>query len=243
MNDLTSKNWSVSNTVAQPQWESGNLGVSFPFADNTLPVGFPTDVIVDACIIVPTTIDRPNKPVVTLNCLHISPSMVSVVISAGETIKLHCCVLSANFSAFSPVKLESITGECSGFITFGDLRFDTIYTIRGEIPFSDSAVMYPVVGRLEKFVQPASGNEATDIVGIELPAGVSLTIENQKYGHNSIVQFTADDSVRNLLQHPCIFETVPNDTPLPISSINGIKPDEFGRIAIVFASKLDEVPK
>ena len=88
-------NWFTGNIVEQNQWESGNSMVSYPFADDSVPKDFPTNLIVDACIVVPYTkdsIDNSNSTV-ELTYFHESDIMVSIMISVDGTPSLHAKVL------------------------------------------------------------------------------------------------------------------------------------------------------
>lgn len=235
-------NWFTGNIVEQNQWESGNSMVSYPFADDSVPKDFPTNLIVDACIVVPYTkdsIDKSNSTV-ELTYFHESDIMVSIMISIDGTPSLHAKVLKEYYKEFSPIKLESLDGKCSGMITFGSIRFDRIITIRTKIPFSESVIVRPVVGRLEKFVQHERDSEISGDIGIELPLGINMSISEE--GDTSTIQFTASKDIRESVPAPCSNTDPISTMPVPISSINGIRPDKEGRIAIVFAKSVGDVP-
>lgn len=224
-------------SVSTQQWESGNVGTAYPFDDDSLPDGFPNGVIVDACIVLPSTIqDRP-----VLSCLHRGPSLVSAMVLVGGRPALYAAVSKAAFVPFSPVVMESSIPGVSGMITFGNPKFDAVETVRGSFVFSEAAVVRPRVGRLERFYDPETGATASGYVGLELPDGVSVSIEEE--GHESRMSFSTNDEIRQSVLAPCAKYERPNDSPQPIMSINGVRPDEDGRIAIVFTHDESEVPR
>ena len=234
----------LGNSVETEQWESGNLSTRFPFEDDSGPEGYPFDAIVDACIVVPSE-SEPSSDKVHVGCLHISSSMVSVMIYVGGRPALHCKVTRSRFEPFSSVQLESIYGNCSGFISFGDIRFESFsrpVVLRSMVPVSESAVVRPVVGRLRKFIQPARGEEASGIVGVVVPEGVSMSVDPEE-GHTSTVRFSlGGQALSNVLVSCDKSEPVPGSL-MPVQTINGMPPDANGRIAIVFAKSKEDVPE
>ena len=229
-------------SLERSQWESGNASVRFPFADDSGPEDYPFDVIVDACVVLPSE-EFPSESRVYVGCLHIGPGMASAMVYAdGEPI-LHCRVLKDSFEAFSPVVMEAVRPGCSGVMSFGDIRFDDYsspITRREMVPLAESVVMRPVVGRLRKFVQPERGEEASGIVGIVVPDGVGMSMSEA--GDSSVISFSMDDAIRQTVMVRCNPVETPLSMPMPISSVNGVQPDSQGRLAIVFAHDLKEVP-
>jgi hypothetical protein len=166
--------------------------------------------------------------------------MVSVSILADGSPALFCSAVKGSFEPFVPMAMKSVAHDISGMITFGDVAFGEPRTYRGSFKFSESAIVRPVRGRLERFTKPADGTQATGFVGFDLPNGVTAGLEES--GHSSVIKFSADESVRSTVVSPCSNYTRPPNSPLPIQSINGIHPDELGRIAIVFTHDESEVP-
>lgn len=236
---------SMGVSVEQPQWESGNTSVRFPFAEDISFAdcpGYPFDSIVDACVVLPSE-GSPSMEVVTVGCLHISRSMVSVMIYADDTPILHGVCLAAMFEPFTPVMLEPLRPGCSGCVSFGDIRFENVRTpiiLKNKARLADSAILRPVVGRLRRFIQPERGEEATGIVGLEVPDGVIL--DHQDTGHVSLIGFSLTDAGRETVKVSCNPAEPAPTMSIPISSINGVHPDSQGRIAIVFARDRKEVP-
>ena len=219
------------------QWESGNSGNAYPFEDDTLPDGFPKGLIVDACIVLPSTITSRPK----LSCLHCGPAMVSAMVTIDGRPALYASVSKNAFQPFSPVAMDSGMEGVSGMITFGNATFGDPVTLRGSYVFSESAVVRTENGRLVKFHDPETNAKASGYVGLELPDGVTVSIDEN--GHQSKVAFSTDDDVRKSVLTPCAKYERPNSMPEPIMTINGVKPDKNGRIAVVFAHNESEVPK
>lgn len=231
----------MGTSVSQPQWESGNASVRFPFADDAGPADYPYDAIVDACIVVPHE-GAPSGETVCIGCLHIGPGMVSVMVYADDDPILSCNVTFARFEPFSPVVMTPVRPGCSGIISFGDISRLVSHpvTVRTRVRLADSAVVRPVVGRLRRFVQPERGEEATGVVGIEVPDGVGISMSED--GHTSTMLFSLSDNAKETVMIRCNPAESIATMPVPISSINGVHPDDSGRLAIVFAHDLKEVP-
>jgi len=240
--DMMQPNWLVGNSVETEQWESGNANRSFPFADDSLPDGFPRDTIVDAFVVVPSSV-APSDAKVSVGSMHIGPSMASVFILVGGEPALYCNVLKDRYEPFTPVAMESVMPGVSGMVTFGNVDFGMKRTYRLGLPLSESAVARPVVGRLEKFVKVETGEEASGIVGFDFPDGISISMHED--GDNSQVVFEAGPSIRGHVPSPCYdVDAGPKTMSPPIKNINGVVPDELGRIAVVFLhdeSELKEV--
>ena len=229
------------SSVETVQWESGNRYSRFPFSDDSGPDGYPFDVVCDACVIVPSEMYPSTEPVY-VGCLHISSSMVSAMLYCGGRPILQCMVTSSSFEPFSPIKLEPVDSSCSGFIAFGDIQFSsfrTPVTIRDMVPLSESAIVRPVVGRLRKFIQPSRVEEASGIVGIVVPDGVGM--EKSEDGHVSTISFSLSDPAMDDVLVSCDVSKPEEGKPSPVYTINGVSPDENGRIAIVFTKSPDEV--
>ena len=230
----------LGNSVETEQWESGNSNVAFPFADDSLPDGFPRDAIVDALVVVPSSL-MPSTVTVKVGAVHIGPSMASAFILVGGRPALYCNVLKESYEAFSPRAMTSVMPGVSGMITFGNLDFGEKRTYRLDIPLSETAVIRPVVGRLEKFIQPEKGAETSGMVPFELPEGIEVSVVES--GHVSTMNFTADESIRRLGPLPCSETDSPKTMVPPVRNINGVVPDRLGRIAVVFMHDEEEVRK
>ena len=236
---------SGGNSVECLQWESGNAYSRFPLSDNCrLPEGFPVDAIVDACVVIPKEGGSSNDDV-TLGCLHISQDLVSAMVYAGGSPVLVCTVLKRGFTPFRPYAMEAVQGTpvCSGCISFGDIRFDEYarpFLFRGGLPLSDSAVIRPLIGRLRRFVQPARSQEALGLVGVEVPDGIGVSVDESAPGV-SLVRFFGD-GIEDQVSVTCNPADAKLTMPPVIQTINGVHPDKDGRIAIVFAKNASEVP-
>lgn len=234
----TSPNWLVGNSTETHQWESGNSSVSFPFADDSLPADFPNDMVVDACIVVANEVE-PSAAEVSLGCVHVGNTMASAFVLVDGEPALYCNVLAENYEPFTPVAMTPVKKGVSGMLTFGDVRFGEKRTYRANARFSESAIVRPVVGRLVKFTQPEMGSETNGVVPFELPDGITITVDED--GNDSTVHFSADSSIRNLVPMPCAEQDSPKTMTVPVKSINGLVPDELGRIAVVFLRSPEEL--
>lgn len=236
----------LGNSVERQQWESGNASVRFPFADDAGPADYPFDAVADMCVVIPNG-GSPSTEKISVGCLHFSSSMVSVMVYAGDSPILHCRVTASRFEPFTPYRMEAVREGCSGMVSFGAIRFDTFrnpVTLRDRVPLSEAAVMRPVVGRLKRFVQPMTGEEAKGVVGIEIPEGVRMELEPEdEEGNISVVKFSLDDAGREAVAVGCDETDNGLSRPVPVTSINGVAPNEDGLIAIVFARDESEVPE
>lgn len=210
------------------QWENENSGVSYPFKDDSGCDAVILDSIVDACISIPSSVG--GDPF--LSCFHIGPSFVSAMVTVDRSPALYASVSKERFNPFSPVVMESSVAGVSGMLTFGGIRFDKTVTIRGRYRFSESSVVRPDLGRLSLFRDPETNETAKGYVGFEVPEGVSLSLSEA--GHVSTVSFSTNDDIKNSVLVPCAKYERSNYSPEPIMSINGVRPDDKGRIAIVF---------
>ena len=231
METFLAKSISLSgNRTAQQQWENGNSSVAFPFADDSLPEGFPTEAVVDACIVVPAHEDLFSASV-TLECLHVSRHMVSAVFAVDGVAALACKALATDYEPYLPRKMEALDPMYSGMVTFGGIDFGAYsnpLTLRKSIRVSDAAVIRPVVGRLRRFVKTDTGQVATGDVGIILPEELQMEISER--GDTSTVAFSAKDG-KDIVERPC---DGAESSLVPIKSINGVFPDAGGTLAIVF---------
>lgn len=225
---MSTSNFLSAKNVSTIQWENENSGTAYPFEDDTLPAGFPTDLVVDACICIPTSI--PLRP--ALSCVHTGPSFVSATVTLDGKVALFVSVAKSKFVPFSPVLMESSMYGVSGMITFGNVMFDRIMTERGNYVFSESAVVRPIIGRLYRFKDSETNETAKGYVGFELQDGVSVSL--REANNVSLLSFSTSDDIRKEVLTPCAKSDITNRSPEPIRSINGVKPDKDGRIAIVF---------
>lgn len=230
----------VGNSVETEQWESGNSNVAFPFDDDSLPPDFPKDVIVDALVVVAHAPGQQEQDV-RVGSVHVGPSMASAFVLVDGEPALYCNVLKETYEPFTPVVMTSVKRGVSGMITFGDVDFGEKRTWRIDARLSDTAIVRPEVGMLEKFIQPETGAEASGVVPFDLPKGVSVVVEED--GNESTMKFSADSSVRNIVPLPCSEMESPKTMTVPVRNINGVVPDSLGRIAVVFMHDEEELKR
>lgn len=236
----TTPNWIIGNYVETEQWESGNSNVAFPFADDSIPADFPKDAIVDA-LVVASHAPGQEEHEVRVGSVHVGPSMASVFILVGGEPALYCNVMKETYEPFTPVVMTSVKRGVSGMITFGDVDFGEKRTWRINARLSDTAVVRPEVGMLEKFIRADTGAEASGVVPFDLPKGVSVEIEERD--NDSTMKFSADSSIRNIVPLPCSETDSPKTMTVPVRNINGVVPDALGRIAVVFMHDEEELKR
>lgn len=225
------------------QYENVNENRSYPFADDAVLETIdgrmlPDNVIVDVRIVVPIAGSNPYK---FMSSLYISKSMISAcfyVLSTGNTrVALTVTVHRDSFVPYMPYRLEQISNSptyCSGgIITFGDIDFDSCtgsYRFNaGQAVLSDNVVLFKEESRLRSIVDDRSGKKITGDVKIEFSSHVTA----RKEGRNvelGISQTSNDillsDCDRNRSRTPC--------GATPITSINGVLPDDKRRLVIWF---------
>lgn len=223
------------------QWENENTGTAFPFRDDTLPEDFPRDVVMDACVSSP--VDE-----VYLDSLHVGPRLASIVVSASGAPVLQAHVLVGEYTPFSPVALSSLVPGYSGIVTFGDLsscwRGTYVPKDKG-VRFSETAVMTYPEGGLKSLFLSEYGLTATGTIGFDLPSGITAVIREDDASGETIVSFSATEELKDRFANPCTTSKDSITMPVPIRRINGISPDDKGRIMLFFtggglASRLDK---
>ena len=241
----------ASPSVKTTQWENENRS-AFPLSDPVYKSGLPPEAIIDACIVAPRRRGEEPKPV-TLTGFHFGTRMVSAFISSNGVPVLHARLFfpEKGDRVFEPVTMEPLTDGFAGTITFGNIGPDTRtpFTWRGEIPFAEPAIVRPVVGRLDGFFRPSTGQTAYGDVGIELPDGISAQISQGEDGwdpNESVITFKANASLRSRVTmcDPGLGDDEADTATgakryggrIPVKTINRLAPDKYGRIAIVFTS-------
>lgn len=231
MTDRVSPNWLLGNTTASDQWENSNSGVAFPFDDDSVPESFPNWILVDAFFVVPSNVVGD----VSLSCLHIGPSLVSVTFNVGGRPALEGHSTVGSFSPYTPVRLSTFIPGVGGMVTFGEVDFSNRVMMRDSIRISESAVFRPDVGRLVAFDQPERMETASGDVGFDIPSDVFVKIANE--GNTSEVDFSVSKSLADTVRAPCNAESISAGTLVNVTNINGVSPNEKGQLAIVFRRK------
>ena len=216
------------------QWENENTGSAFPLKDDAVPPGLPMGALVDACFVVPTAGAHGTvSDLVSLECLYVGERIASATFTANGVALLAADILLSEYAPFSPVVMKSSLPGYLGFVTFGDLSTCARGVFRGPIPVSESAVVRVFPGRLRSLVRPDMASELRGDVVVDLPDGISSAVEERGNGV-SVLRFSASDDVKAEMRGPCENPSGKESMPVPISRINGVAPDKYGRIAVVF---------
>ena len=201
------------------EWCVGNAGSSYPFEDDSLPEGFPVDAVVDLMAVVP------GDGEVALSCLYIGPETVSLALSVGGDTCLFANARKGEYVEYDPVAMESTRPGVSAFVTFGAVDFGAPRMVRGRIPVSESAIVRVPEARLRRFVKRGMLGEARGDVVLDFPTGVSSDVSGGD------VRLSADDDLRAMLPAMCADAS---SARVPVKTVNGMKPDADGRVAVVF---------
>lgn len=219
------------------QRASGMSGTAFPFDDDSsLPDGL-SDVIVDACACVQS--GDGATPRVRLCCAYVGEDVVAAAFSVDGIGSMSACVSRRSLVPFLPVPMVSTTPFLSGAVTFGHVGFGRPRRLVGSPwpALSETVVLRPRPGRLREFVQPSRSASVSGLVGIETQDGVYAKIvpHGDDSDGSDMVTFDCSKDVLESITLKCDVDWTEYKGLPPIKSINGVSPDSFGRIAIVFA--------
>lgn len=216
-----------------PSRRDESVSSSYPFEDGSTPEGFPNGAVADLCVVVPSREGDEGLRPVELGCLHIGPGVVSLSLLVGGAPALFASEPASSVDPGAPVPMKSVMDGVSGIVAFGGVDFSRPGTLRARIPVSETAVFRPVVGRLARFVQEARDSELSGNVGLVLPSGLSVSFSDDGAGRN-VARFSSDESLRARVMTDCGRSSRSNAQPVPVLSLNGVRPDADGRIAVVF---------
>lgn len=231
------------------QYENVNALRSYPFACDgpivsTSGFELPTGTIVDLRMVVPADLPENGEAQIAVSppasvkmtSLHVSESMISVCFrseSGGRSDALSVTVTRETFKPYFPYRMEKLIGssDIGGVVTFGDILFpgspETYFFNDAEIATCCIAVAKPPA--LRSFVDRRSGESVSGDVDISFS------------GH--IVAEPSEGAFRLSLQNGSAEELMSecNDVnagnacgATPISTINGVSPDEYGNIVLWF---------
>lgn len=231
--------------MANAQFENANALRMYPFAENASLVDrqwrdLPRDAVVDVRLVVPS--DSAGRTVsARLRSVHLSQAMVSACFVAGfnesgtwrTTGALSATVAAANLSPYTPVRLERLAGSCDigGVVTFGDVELPG----SPETYFLDGASVHPCCVAsarpcgLRRIVDQRSGEALSGDVDIAFSNYVSVSRDGGAF------TLSLDDGAADELASDCAKASGPDSCgATPITSINGVRPDEDGNIVLWF---------
>ncbi len=239
------------------QFENVNALRGYPFESDVQLVSrdgrtLSRDVVVDVHLVVPHPFERPVArqddsdewddvdemplPVVRMSSIHLSPKMVSVCFVAsvgGVSHALAATVETSSLVPYSPVRLEKLYGEedIGGLVTFGDIDlpgFPETYRF-------DDAVVLPCCVAV---VRPTPLRKFTDLRSGDTVSGDSkIVFSSYVKAYRDGRKFTlrlADGAADVLASECAAADGYESCGATPITTINGISPDEHGNIVLWF---------
>lgn len=237
---LTGRRFNLGTGVGTSQWENSNASRRYPLADDadlSCPFGepMPASFLSDACIMVPSWMDSSGG--VFVSCAHSGPGLVSVSLSVGGEGVCTCTVPAASFEPYRPYQVVPVgDSPVRGCVSFGDVVQDGARTWRpAACRLSGFAVHSIPVGRLVRFLDDRNGESVSGDVRFVVQTDVGLEHSGdweQTGEETTYFSLTGglDDATKSLCDRG---GETPGTIPY-ITSINGVRPDEFGQIAIVF---------
>ena len=223
----------LGNSVSTVQWENENEIRWYPFEQGASDLDA-AGVVSDLSIMV----NQDGPMSFRLGSVHVGPGMVSMSVSAGE-YALVCTVLKADFEPYRPYPMTSVSGECGGMCSFGDVDFSNPFTRKfdGDGPLVLQTVVARVeTGKLKGFKDDVSGKTISGEVEFRFPSDTIVKRENYVSDLDvGTISVEMSSELNGRLVSPCDSQDRLSAGKLsPIRSINGIEPDENGRIAVVF---------
>lgn len=235
------RHFNLGTSTETVQWANGNSSRMFPFADDSDLGGIPPSFLSDACVAVPGS---GEFRAVVLSA-HCSGHMVSVSIGVvGEhdgsvAGSCACTVLAGSFEAYRPYALEPVGGiPVLGSVSFGNVMgLDAVYGTwkPADCRLSSSVVMRIPVGRLTRFVDDVNGESVSGDVPFHVQSDIGVSVTHDWNGPGrDLAVFSLDGSLDDAISSPCDGNSGFFNGNIPmLKSINGIRPDKFGRIAII----------
>lgn len=233
-----------SELIGDAQFENRNSLRSYPFAEwsslvdstgDRLPGGY----VVDVHMAVPMHAGEPDSRVrAYMTSIHVSRGMVSACFRSGSSA-MSVTVSSGSFVPYVPYRLEKLAGceDAGGIVTFGNIDFDVApktYFMAGD-GGAMTAELNPccIVGTrppgLREFVDMRSGDRASGDVEISFSGYVDSSTTDGG------TLLTLKDGAAYELASECLKSSEENPCgATPISSINGVSPDEDGNIVLWF---------
>lgn len=229
----------VYDATGLAQFENINSLRKYPFADDAELAGspgaeLPRDLVVDAHFVVPSE-SNGAAPKVYLTSAYISEHLISVCFRLGDGADgaaLSTIVSMSKFSPFRTYRLQPVAGaeDVSGVVTFGNMDVISVagrYTLRAEIhpccvvAFSPAGLRY------------IEDERTGDRISGDVPIVFSDHVLVEQNGGNFHLKL--DDGSAEELASECEKASGTDVCgATPITSINGVAPDEDGNIVLWF---------
>lgn len=233
------------------QWEGGNSSRRYPLADDAGSDGIPDWFLSDACVVVPghsmSDVSDSASCLVRVVSAHASRHMVSVSMETVGAAEMGgacvCTVTAGSFEPYKPYRLEPVHGSgLCGTVSFGDAM--SPWAAHGTWKprmclLAPEAVVRVPVGRLMRFVDDITGESASGDVRFIAHKGISVSGHSPQPGSSAYegevwAELSLDDDLSRAIVPPCDASSGFFDGKVrPIRSINGVRPDKYGRIALV----------
>ena len=224
------------------QFENENSGRKYPFDDSSTLISdsgrrLPDDVVSDMRLAVPSS--GPSIQPARLSCARISPSMVSVCVmigTAASRMSLSCTAARKGYEPYVPRMLEPLDGtlDASGVITLGDFKWPSsteayFFSEASQSGVSASCVTPFFPPSLKAFIDDRNGKSVSGDARIEFSRYVSAS------SSGSSALLSLDEGAADALKSSCSGMTFRESCgAIPVTSINGVRPDSKGRIVIHF---------
>jgi hypothetical protein len=225
----------LGNSVSTIQWENENELRWYPFESGCSGFDSAIDVVSDISIVS----ENLGTGVFRLYSVYVGPEMVSVSFSDGTDV-LVCTVQKDDFEPYKPYGMNSVSGSASGICSFGNIDFSkTVYAKPGN---NGPIVLQTLVVRVDRgnlfgFKDDLTGDVLTGDVRFVFPSGADVTKGFTSHGYWEVQTFFVGLSSwmdENLVSDCDEKDNLKPGDLSPIRSINGVKPDDHGRIALVF---------
>ena len=226
----------MANPITYTQWLNQNELRAYPLKETTGlrttdEQTMPNNILVDMCIMVPSAHSRAY-----LSSLYVSPYTVTLAISSGTTGLLIGTYSLADMEPYTAYPLVPVIDDVSGWVAFGANK-PTVGTHYKFSSYTYGALSSRVVRVIEslpvKRILRYSGDDdqyCDGDVAITGGGGVLAERDTTDVDQETII-FRLDKSVKSIFTGECdVFDCV---VP-PIRSINGVCPDDNGRITLRF---------
>ena len=214
-------------------WYNENEGRAYPLREDSPRVDalgrkLPDDVIADIGLVIP---DDATEDVF-LSALSVSPKLVSLVIGTPAE-GLLIGTYPRPVTAYTPLPLESIADNVSGYVVFGHgisgAAANYRFPVKESTPFAIKALHTFDALPVELVGKLGAAAILRDIIKIEVNANVEVRYDP---GGNSIV-FSLAEGVRDEFVGPCArADAIACCGVPPLRSINGVVADGDGTIFV-----------
>lgn len=213
------------------QYEDANALRKYPISEDATCLDdsglvFPPDIVVDMCAVAFSSVVG-----MYLSYIHVGDRLLSAAVSDGAGVVATLTVV--DYKDNSEYVMDSNRSGVYVSMSFGKLREHSHSTYRFSSAMQAGIHKFCVVeiqgGLVESIVDDSSGETFSGPVSFVFSGGISAKVDE-----SGVVKLLASDSIEKTLSGGCTPTDLNKSCVVPvIQSINGIKPNEFGEIAIV----------